>query len=156
MNKYEILLNEAISSNISVDENFPFMGELSGLYVDGNIALSNKLETSAEKVCILAEEMGHHYTSVGNIINPSYLQNKKQEHQARLWGYKKLIELSAIVNAFFAGCENWYDTAEFLGVTEEYLHECIDCYRAKYGVYTTVDNYTIFFIPTLRITENPK
>ena len=82
MNKYEILLNEAISSNISVDENFPFMGELSGLYVDGNIALSNKLETSAEKVCILAEEMGHHYTSVGNIINPSNLQDKKQEHQS--------------------------------------------------------------------------
>ena len=68
LNKYEELLEEAAAQNISVDENFPFHGNLKGLYVDQNIALSDQLETSAEKACILAEELGHHYTSVGNIL----------------------------------------------------------------------------------------
>lgn len=56
LNKYEELLEEAAAQNISVDENFPFHGNLKGLYVDQNIALSDQLETSAEKACILAEE----------------------------------------------------------------------------------------------------
>ena len=57
LNKYEELLEEAAAQNISVDENFPFHGNLKGLYVDQNIALSDQLETSAEKACILAEEL---------------------------------------------------------------------------------------------------
>ena len=36
---------------------------------------------------------------------------------------------------------------------EEYLEECISCYRDKYGVYTTVDNYIIYFIPNLVVVE---
>ena len=54
MKVYEELLEEAAAQNISVDENFPFHGNLKGLYVDQNIALSDQLETSAEKACILA------------------------------------------------------------------------------------------------------
>lgn len=34
LNKYEELLEEAAAQNISVDENFPFHGNLKGLYVD--------------------------------------------------------------------------------------------------------------------------
>ena len=83
LNKYEELLEEAAAQNISVDENFPFHGNLKGLYVDQNIALSDQLETSAEKACILAEELGHHYTSVGNILDISDPANAKQERQAR-------------------------------------------------------------------------
>lgn len=33
------------------------------------------------------------------------------------------------------GCTNRYETAEYLEVTEEFLEECISCYREKYGVY---------------------
>ena len=43
LNKYEELLEEAAAQNISVDENFPFHGNLKGLYVDQNIALSDQL-----------------------------------------------------------------------------------------------------------------
>ena len=45
------------------------------------------------------------------------------------------------------------EIAELLDVTEEYLQECIDCYRDKYGVYTEVDNYVIYFIPNLAVME---
>ena len=151
MNKYEELLNEAVDAGVSVDEDFPFIGNTSGLYIDGNIALSAKLDTSIEKACVLAEELGHHYTSVGNILDMTSAVNRKQERQARLHGYNRLIGLTGIINAFNAGCQNKYEIAEYLDITDEYLEECISCYRDKYGVYKIVDNYIIYFIPNLAV-----
>lgn len=81
------------------------------------------------------------------------IQNRKQERQARLWGYNKLIGLTGIIKAFHAGCRNRHEIAENLDVTEEYLQECVDCYRDKYGVCTEVDNYIIYFIPRLAVME---
>lgn len=153
MTKYEELLHEAINDGISVDENYSFKGEFSGLYIDGNIALSDRLHTTPEKVCVLAEELGHHHTSVGNILDMNDARNRKQERQARLWGYNRLIGLTGIINAFRAGCQSRHEIAETLNVTEEYLQECIDCYRDKYGEYVEVDNYMICFIPNLAVME---
>ena len=65
----------------------------------------------------------------------------------------RLIGLMGIIHAFNAGCQNKYEIADFLDVTEEYLEECISCYRDKYGVYTTVDNYVIYFIPYLTVIK---
>ena len=97
--------------------------------------------------------LGHHHTSVGNILNMEDLSNRKQERQARLWGYNKLIGLTGIVNAFESGCQSAYEASEFLEVTVEYLQECIDCYRDKYGICTEIDNYIIYFIPNLAVME---
>lgn len=94
-----------------------------------------------------------YYTSTGDIRDQSKLENRKQERQARLHGYNRLIGLVGIIHAFNAGCQNKYEIADFLDVTEEYLEECISCYRDKYGVYTTVDNYIIYFIPNLVVVE---
>ena len=153
MNKYEELMIEADNAGISIDEDFHFNGNLSGLYIDGNIALSDNLKTTTEKACVLAEELGHHYTSVGNIIDMSDVQNRKQERQARLHGYNRMIGLTGLIQAYEAGCTNRYEIAEFLDVTEEYLQECVDCYRDKYGIGTEVDNYYVMFIPNLQILK---
>ena len=32
-----------------------------------------------EKACVLAEELGHHYTTVGDIIDQKESENRKQE-----------------------------------------------------------------------------
>ena len=78
-------------------------------------------------------------------------QNRKQERQARLWGYNKLIGLSGLIRAYEAGCQTGYEIAEYLEVTEECLAECIEAYRDKYGIGTTLDNYYIMFIPHLAV-----
>ena len=153
MNNYGKLLHEADSKGIFIDEDFPLSEHLSGLYIDGNIALSNKLKTTAVKACVLAEELGHHETTVGNIIDMSVSWNRKQERQARLNGYQRTIGLMGIVKAYEAGCQNQYEISEFLNVTEEYLLECIECYRDKYGIMTNIDNYTIYFIPNLAVLK---
>lgn len=147
---YEELLIESESQNLIVKEkNLP---GYNGRIYKNRIAISKNLNMS-EKKCVLAEELGHHHTSVGNILNMEDLSNRKQERQARLWGYNKLIGLAGIVNAFESGCQSAYEAAEFLEVTVEYLQECIDCYRDKYGICTEIGNYIIYFIPNLAVME---
>ena len=146
MNKYEYLKNEACNSGIDVIDDYKFnSSKFKGLYCDGTIAISSNINTSVEKSCILAEEIGHHNTTIGNIIDMNCGPNQKQELQARLYGYNKLIGLQGLINAFEHNCTNLYETAEFLEVTEEFLIEAIQLYQTKYGQYASVDNYTIFF-----------
>ena len=148
---YETLLDEAHQEGLIVKEK-PLKYN-NGRIKGKRIAIRQDIETNKEKTCVLAEELGHHHTSVGNILDMNDVRNRKQERQARLWGYNKLIGLSGIIRAFRAGCQSSHEIAEFLDVTEEYLQECIDCYRDKYGVYTIVDNYIIYFIPNLAVME---
>lgn len=153
MNSYERLEDEACRDGIEVVSHQFRNRNIRGLYCDGTIGINRSITTSTEKTCVLAEELGHHHTSVGNILDMDDIRNRKQERQARLWGYNKLIGLTGIINAFRAGCQSRHEIAELLDVTEEYLQECIDCYRDKYGVYTEVDNYVIYFIPNLAVME---
>ncbi len=148
---YDLLLDEACNTGLVVKEKA--LKYNNGLIKGKKIAIRKDIETSAEKACVLAEELGHHHTSVGDILDLSNSQNRKQERQARLWGYNKLIGLTGLINAFHAGCHSRHETAEYLDVTEEFLQECIDCYTEKYGEFTKVDNYTIFFIPNLAVME---
>lgn len=151
MNSYERLEDEACKDGIEVIS-WRFQSDrIKGLYSDEMIGISEQLETSTEKACVLAEELGHHHTSVGNIINMENVSNRKQERQARIWGYNKLIGLNGIIKAFEVGCQSVHEAAEFLEVTEEYLLEAIECYRNKYGVCTEAGNYTIYFIPQLSV-----
>lgn len=152
MNKFEELEDVAYQDGVDV-LNYRFeSNNIKGLYCDGVIAIREDM-TIPEKTCALAEELGHHETSVGNILDMSSAANRKQERQARLHGYNRLIGLIGIVHAFNAGCQNKYEIADFLDVTEEYLQECINCYQSKYGICTTVDNYVIYFVPCLTVTE---
>ena len=148
--KYEVLLNDANTEGLSIKER-PFR-TYDGRIKGNTIYLRQNMNT-VEKACVLAEEMGHHYTSVGNILDMSDARNRKQERQARMWAYNRLIGLCGIIKAYKAGCQNRYEIAEYLEVTEECLQECIECYRDKYGVYTTVDNYVIYFLPNLAVME---
>lgn len=146
---YEALLIEADKDGLIVKEK-PL--QYNNGRVKGNrIAIRKDIDTSAEKACVLAEELGHHHTSVGDILDISDAGNRKQERQARLWGYNKLIGLKRLIEAYEHGCRDRYELAEYLEVTDEYLQDCIDCYREKYGVCTTVDEYYIMFIPSLQV-----
>lgn len=118
---------------------------IKGLYCDGTIAINRNIETSAEKKCILAEEIGHYATSAGNIIDITKISNRKQEHIARMWSYNKLIGLQGFIDAFEHHCTGLYDTAEYLDVTEEFLVESINAYMHKYGNYVEYKEYIIEF-----------
>lgn len=124
-----------------------------GRIFNNKIAIRQDIPTETEKSCVLAEELGHYFTSAGNILDQTDIVNRKQEYRARLYGYNLQIGLRGIISAHTAGCRNLYEMADYLDVTEEYLKEALDCYRSKYGEYVKVDNYMIYFIPTLAVLE---
>lgn len=151
MNRLEKLEQEAFENRVKVHDYYLGEDSLKGIYIDGNVAINTSVSNRAEKTCILAEELGHHYTSVGNILDQSDPDNRKQERKARLWGYDRLIGLSRIIDAYKYGCQNRYEIAEYLEVTEEFLQDCIDRYRSKYGICKQFEDYIIYFEPTLAV-----
>ena len=125
---------------------------LKGLYVNGRIAINAQM-SDTEKACVLAEELGHHYTTYGNILDQSNTSNRKQELRARAWAYNRQIGLLGLIRAYEHGCRNRFEIAEYLEVTEEVLEECLSFYQNKYGVCTNVDNYVVYFIPNLIVMK---
>lgn len=125
---------------------------LKGLYVQNNIAIEKKMNQT-EKLCILAEELGHHETSVGNILDQTSASNRKQEYKARIWAYREMISPKDLFSAFRIGCRNRYEIAEYIGVTEEFLEEALDYFKTQYpkGYKNKKENYEIQFIPNLQV-----
>lgn len=148
---YEELLQHADSEQIIVKEK-P-LKNFDGLAFGNKIAIRKDIKTSKEKSCVLAEELGHYYTTSGNILNQSDTMNRKQELKARFTGYNIKIGLIGIVSAYESGCSNLYEMAEYLDVTEEYLQDALECYTSKYGECTCIDNYAIYFIPNLMVLK---
>lgn len=154
MTKYEQLLDEASEKNITVIENYDLTGtQLKGLYCDSIVAIGNTTTSNAERACVLAEELGHHYTAVGDILDQSTTANRKQEMRGRIVAYNKLVGLRGIIDAYLHHCQSLSETAEYLGVTEEFLNDSLTYYTNKYGVCTQVDNYVIFFQPNIGVME---
>lgn len=147
---YEELLKEADREQlITKEKDLPIS---KGRIKDNKIAIKRDMATT-EKACILAEELGHYHTTVGNILNQKQTSNRKQEYHARLWAYNRLIGLSGIIDSHKKGCKSAFEMAEYLNVTEDFLAETLHCYKAKYGVCAKIDNYIIYFEPSLGVFE---
>ncbi len=151
MTAYERLLNEANGEGLTVKE-LP-MVFFDGLIRNRKIGIRKTIDTSIQKADVLAEELMHHKYTVGNILDQSVPENRKQENIARFHAYNKRIGIRGLISAFEAGCKSRYEAAEYLEVTEEFLQDAVDCYREKYGEYKTCDNYIVYFIPHLSIME---
>ena len=98
---YESLLKESDTLGLIVKEK-PLKfndGRIKGC----KIAIRKDIPTSIEKACVLSEELGHYYTSSGDILNQHDLNNRKQEYKARLAAYDKMIGLKGIIDA----CKIW-------------------------------------------------
>ncbi|HCT91670.1 MAG TPA: hypothetical protein DF613_09885 [Lachnospiraceae bacterium] len=150
MTDYELLEAEAVNNNIDVVQ-YDFQSpRIKGLYCDGVISISPHL-SNVEKADVLAEELGHYYTSCGNILDPNNVSCRKQEQKARLWAYDRRIGLSGIIRAYEHGCQSFHETADYLEVTEEFLSEAIKKYQAKYGLWVQHDEYVISFADGVQV-----
>ena len=148
---YEDLLKEADEEGLIVREkNLP--GYDGRIYLN-RIAIRKDIQTQTQKACVLAEELGHHYTTVGNILDQSDPTARKQELRARLWAYNKMVGLHGIISAYRHHCRTLADMAEYLDVTEQFLADCLETYRQKYGCCVELDNYVIMFEPVLAVME---
>jgi len=131
--KLEILFNLIERENIIV-EYVDFSPTIQGIYykadgclpiigINENIISDKKLFT-----CVLAEELGHHFTSIGDSSAEYYsLTDKvnlnKTESAALKWAAEHLLPIDEIVNAVKKGIKNIDELSDFLGVTGEFLLE---------------------------------
>lgn len=146
---YEDLLEEADAAGLTVREK-PLLNN-NGLIKGKKIAIKQNIPTLREKADVLAEELGHYYTTVGRIVEQDTIDSIKQERKARLWGHDKRIGLFGLIRAFNAHCENLHDMADYLDVSEHTLSEALEYYRQIYGVKVAYGKYMIQFEPNLQI-----
>ncbi len=151
INNYEKLLIEADQEGLIAKEKPLYSHD--GMIYKNRIAIRQDIPTQKQKACVLAEELGHHHTTTGNILDQSNTENRKQELRARVWAYNKMIGLAGLLRAYQHGCRNRFEVADYLDVTEEFLDECLAYYRNQYGICTRVDNYVIYFEPHLGIAD---
>ena len=149
--EFEELLAESDAIGILVTER-PFK-TYDGRIKDNKIYLRSDM-TKIQKKCVLAEELGHYYTTTGNILEQQETVNRKQERRARIWAYDKLINLFGIIRAHNAGCQSPYEITEYLDVTEEFLLEALEFYKTRYGTSTIyAGEYYIIFEPVLAVIK---
>ena len=142
MNKFEELCQTASDTNVDIIDYSFTSKRIKGLYCDGTIALNRDMYIETEKACVLAEELGHYYTTVGDIMDQTDVSNRKQERRARIWAYHKLLSLNDLIDSYKCGCRNQFEIAEHLNVTEEFLIDCLNYYKEKYGLCTNGSSWS--------------
>ena len=147
---YENLLIEAEMKGIRVKE-VAMYPQLKGLYKNNKILINLKATTDIEKKCILSEEIGHHETSYGNILDYNEIANRKQEVKARRWGYENTVKINDLIDAYEYGATSSFEIAEYLEVTESHLINSIENYKKRYGHFAEFGNHYICFAPYFEI-----
>lgn len=153
MREYDDLLINANKQGFSVVEIDLGTDTPCGKCIGNTIYINNRI-TTKEKACILAEEIGHYYLTVGDITNQKDINNKKQELKARRYGYNLLIEPDDIIHAIKQGCNNRYEIADYLNISEEFFEELIEDYKKRYGIGVLVGNYYLQFEPCLGLIRD--
>lgn len=123
---YEDLLDEAFNSGFTVKEK-DLQGS-DGRIAGNRIAIRKSLDTSRQKMCVLAEELGHSATGTGDILDQSDLHAQKDELKGRKWAYNKVIPFHRILDALQHGYRYTYDIADYLDVDEQFLRDALQAY----------------------------
>ncbi len=124
---------------------------IKGLYwgdeKDFLVIISQALSTNAERLCVLAEEAGHYYTSTGNILDLNNIMHRKQERRARVWAYERLVTPEKLIRGWLDYIRTPWDLADYCGVTGAFLTQALEYYRQKHWPTWHVDKYEISFEP---------
>ena len=91
------------------------------------IGIHKKLLADTRKyISVLAEELGHHFTSSGNLTSECItysdkLNRSKQEKRARIWASNFLISDNEIIRAILQNINTIYGLSLHFNVTEEII-----------------------------------
>jgi Zn-dependent peptidase ImmA (M78 family) len=131
------LLRVAYDEGIRVDY-WDFEPPLEGIYIaipdlPPIIGISNRLfECSPRFRCVLAEELGHHFTTAGDALPKRFfsyrdrLSVSKAEYRALKWAAECLIPRNKLERALRSGCTEVWSLAEWFGVTDEMVKFRLD------------------------------
>lgn len=164
MNKLDALLDLANNEEIEIYYTDKIADDIKGLYINRQglkiISLLNSLkQNNAKLIEILAEELGHHFTSVGNYVSSknSY-KNKilidKTENKALKWACEFLITEEEIIHVINSHATSVYEIAEELQVSINFLlkrleflskkKSMLDLGNNRFLVLTNLPNFYIY------------
>jgi len=137
----EEMHNHADENNIVVRTSYyesPHKGYCFLLF-DGAVVTLNSfyIQSSADELCILAEEIGHVETGtvlpIGEYICPQYKRwvKRKNEILALRCAIQRLLPPSKIQAAISKGNRGAHGIAKFCGVTEEFAESALRYYERK-------------------------
>lgn len=142
---------------VEVDIEHDMPKGLTGLYErnsdvpNGNVVIDGRLNYYIQNG-ILAEELGHHATSFGDITHYKgkrfSLDAARQEIRARRYGIKLIMPLERLIDCYKKGF--WgdvYDICLHLEIDRTYFQEAIADYKKQFGSYVEYDGYLIEFEP---------
>jgi hypothetical protein len=128
---YDELLKKYCNDVRITEKSLPF--GLKGAYSNDIIFIEKRM-SSIEKKCVLAEELGHHFTSSGIILDQRNIINVKQEKNAHIWAVKELITYEKYLMAVMLNhCD--FCRAEYLDITEWFLRDAYYVYSLKINHY---------------------
>ena len=101
-----------------------------GLYT---ITLNSSLETTCERCSVLAEELGHYYTTPIDLFSAAHDLQEAYERRAVAWAANALLPPAKLISAWRAGVREPWELAEYCDVTESFLKRAMELYAARYG-----------------------
>lgn len=114
-------------------EQFPLKNPLMGIYLQEPgktpiIGLSTLIKDNAERRCIMAEELGHHFTSAGICIPGKrefycYMERSeisRMEYKALQWAANYLMPDHDLLDVIKSGLYEKWELADHFNVTEEF------------------------------------
>lgn len=146
-------------SKVAVEIDYEMPNKAGGYYTrdeidpDGLITITGKANHYIQNG-ILAEELGHHETSFGNILGAyskstrNYVEDLKQELKARRLGFKLAVPLEKLIKCYKQGV--WGDLYEMcltMQIDRSYFYEAIEDYKKQFGNYVKYEGYYIQFEP---------
>lgn len=142
MNNVEKLMSRFPSLEYRFENNMP--DKQKGLYID-NVVYLNPRQSSNELASTVAEEIGHHLTSFGDIVAQDNNEKRKQEQKARDIGATLIVGPEDFIECYYERFTYMWESAEFLGITTEALKEAVKTYSKMYPDGLTYKNYRIIF-----------
>lgn len=138
MNRFEELENEASDLGIDViDINIP-IEKMNAAYLNlcgKERIFLRKCGTIQERVCWIAEELGHHHTGQNQVLRYRTVDDWRAEARARRWAHMRLLTPDAIHTAA-RNTDDIFEIADALDVSVEFLRESIDDFQAK-GIWSS-------------------
>jgi hypothetical protein len=109
-----------------------------GLYIDfghdlPKVIMISHFITRSEQLAVLAEELGHHFASYGNIVAQQDVIQRKQEALGRAWAYEHLVPPGEVFTACMNGEGTPWELSDRLGLPENFIREAIAYYARKFG-----------------------
>ena len=137
MNPYEKLVDQLTGEGVTVDETTLQGGNVKGLYVQKGdralIGVDGSLPM-VEKMCILAEEAGHHRRTVGNVLAQATPAQPKAENAGRRWAFEQCLSLEQLARTRLDNPDlPLGEMAPLLEVTESFLIDAVEHYHRRHG-----------------------